>query len=78
MTQANQKVNEKNIYITKWVNDVEKYVKYDGRKDDYIEVKLNEAQSFESKEEAEKFAEMVYDFGYEKPEIVTVEVKTIA
>lgn len=73
-----KKVVQSNVFITKWVNELERYVKYDKQKEDYLKVDLEKAQVFNTREEAEKFANDVYDFGYEKPEIILVEVKPIA
>lgn len=63
---------KKYVYITKWINEVEKYVKYDAKKDDYLKVIVADAQMFTTKEEADKFAKEVEEFGYDKPEIVRV------
>ncbi|MCX7922665.1 MAG: hypothetical protein N3B21_11750 [Clostridia bacterium] len=69
----NNRAARKHIFITKWPDKLERYVKYDKNKDDYFEVNLADAQKFASKEEAENFAAAVEDFGYDKPEVVTVE-----
>jgi 3-isopropylmalate dehydratase small subunit len=73
-----KRVVQENVFITKWPNELERYVKYDKQKEDYLKVDLDKAQVFNTREEAEKFANEVYDFGYDKPEIVVVEVKPIA
>jgi hypothetical protein len=78
MAYETKRVEKKNVYITKWVNELERYVRYDKYKEDYLKVDLDKAQIFNTKDEAEKFANEVYDFGYDKPEIVSVEVKPIA
>ena len=66
------------VYITRWKNELERYVKYDAYKDDYVKVDIAKAQVFNSEEEAIKFADEVEDFGYDKPEIVKVLCKSIA
>ena len=78
MAYEYKKVILSNVYITKWVNELERYVKYDKQKEDYLKVDLEKAQVFNTREEAENFANEVYDFGYDKPEIIVVEVKPIA
>ncbi len=65
-------------YILRWMNMVEKYVKYDPKKDDYIVVSVMEAQMFKTKEEAEACALTMVENGYEKPEVVEVICKAIA
>jgi len=69
------KVNETTNYVTKWTNDIERYVSYDYEKNDYLEVDINEAKRFHTRQEAEDFCQRVMDFGYERPQIVAVEVK---
>lgn len=78
MAYEHQKLVQKYVYLAKWANELERYVKYDQQKEDFLKVDLGKAQIFHTKQEAEKFAAEVYDFGYDKPEIIEVEVKPIA
>lgn len=73
-----QKVERKMIYIVRWTGLTERYVRYDSAKDDYLEVNLGDAQKFETEGEAKSFADKMADLGYDRPEIVPVEVKSIA
>lgn len=63
---------KKYVYIAKWTNEVEKYVKYDTKKDDYLKVIVANAEIFETIAEAEKFVKEVEEFGYDRPEIIKV------
>lgn len=78
MAKVNQKIEKKHIYIAKWASGTERYVKYDERKMEYLRVDLSASQKFQTKEEAESFARDMEAAGYDKPEIIPVEVKTIA
>ena len=64
--------NKKHVYITKWTDEIEKYVKYDTKKGTYTKVIVAQAQVFESEHEAAMFAEEVKKSGFDKPEIVKV------
>jgi hypothetical protein len=78
MSLESQKMVEEYIYITKWANETERYVRFDSEKKDFVKVDLGNAQRFHTKEDAENFAEKVRAYGYRRPEIVPVEVKPIA
>ena len=78
MAQSTQKIEKRHIYITKWPDERERYIKYDSSRHAFLHVNLDQAQRFESREDAEDFAETVAASEGSRPQVVPVEIKTIA
>lgn len=78
MAYESQKIKRRYVYIVKWLDEVEKYVKYNSAKKIYQKVIIAEADQFDTVEEAGDFVKTMNDLNYENLEIVPVEVKPIA
>ena len=60
------------VYITKWTNELEKYVLLDEATGRFLKVIVAKAQIFNNHAEAETFAVRVQKAGNDKPEVIKV------
>lgn len=66
------------VYILKWVNEKEKYVRFDSRNNRYKKVIIADAQVFDCEKDAEKFVLVMKKADLEEPEIIAVDVRYVA